>query len=341
MQRSRSAMQVLTLFLVACTLFPSLTSAAQKTVMIYSYRPPYLIEPLIRDFEVKTGIYVDFKYLRDEIPKLLTQEGKNSRADLILVSGIGRMHELVEQGLLRQVSSTVLYQNIPEIYRDSENFWFGLTFRARPIFLSKERFKKQDLDYEDLASSRFKGRLCMRDLSHPYNRDLVAGLITDIGEAKTTQWLLGVKKNLARRTQGNDRDQIRAIHENKCDITIANSYFYGQMKQDPIQKTWADAVWMIFPNQKNRGAHVNISGIAMARYAKNIKEAQALMEYFSQNDAQSKSANLNFEFPVNKRVPISEEKKSWGAFKVDQVRLSDVTNNEEKAKHLIQAAGLD
>ncbi len=323
-------------------LFPVYVYSAQdKVVTVYSYRQTYLVESLMTKFEEATGFIVDFKYLHDEIPDLLATQGENAKADVLLVTGMGQIYRLMEQGLLRPVSSIVLEQNIPNDLRDKDNFWFGLTLRARLMFLSNTRFKKQPLGYEDLAKSKFKGRVCMRDFNHPYNIDLLTALVADMGESKTKQWLEGVKNNLARRPQGNDRDQIRAIGENICDVTVANSYYYWQMQADPIQKKSADKVWVIFPNQTSRGTHMNISGVAMARYAKNIKGAQALMEYLSMHEAQSEYAKLNFEHPVNPRASLSQEAKSWGKFKMDYVRMEAVAKYEKVAERLLETINFD
>ena len=197
------------------------------------------------------------------------------------------LFDLVDRKLVQPVNSKTINENIPAHLRDPNNQWYSLTMRVRNIYSSKRGEKPVDINYEDLASSEFKGKICTRSGKHPYNIGLVASMIAHKGEAETKQWLEGVKANLARRPQGNDRAQVKAIKEGVCDVSLGNSYYFGKMMQNEDQKAWADAVYINFPNQKNFGSHVNISGMVMAKYAPNKDNALKLMEYLASEEAQS------------------------------------------------------
>ncbi|PHS23920.1 MAG: iron ABC transporter substrate-binding protein [Methylophaga sp.] len=331
---------LLSLFVVIF-LFPIANVSAQD-VNIYSYRQPFLIDPITAKFTEETGINVNIIYAKKGIAERLKREGKYSPADIVLTSDFNRLIEITEKGLTQAVESEILIQNIPSQYRDDKSHWFALTTRARVIYASKDRIKNAEaLDYEDLASERFKGKVCVRSGKHPYNISLIASMIAHYGEAETKAWLLKLKENLARKPQGNDRGQVKAIKEGICDVSLGNSYYYGKMLMDDAQKPWADAVSIIFPNQKNRGAHINISGIAMTKYAPNKENALALMAFLSSEKAQGLYASLNMEYPVNPIVEPSETVKSWGEFKADSLPLTTVVQYQAAAYKLLDEVKFD
>ncbi len=319
-----------------------MTNASAQDVNIYSYRQPFLIEPITQKFTEKTGINVNIIYAKKGIAEKLQREGKYSPADLVLTSDFKRLIEITEKGLTQAVNSEALRQNIPAQYRDDKSHWFALTTRARVIYASKERVKNADsLSYEDLGSEQFKGKICVRSGKHPYNISLIASMIAHHGEAKTKAWLLKLKENLARKPQGNDRGQVKAIKEGICDVSLGNSYYYGKMLQDEKQKPWAEAVSIIFPNQQNRGAHINISGVAMAKYAPNKESALALMTFLSSDKAQQLYASLNMEYPVNPNVEPSEIVKSWGNYKADILPLTVIIQYQTTAYKLLDEVKFD
>lgn len=321
----------------------SLSSGAQaEEVNVYSYRQPFLVEPLFNAFTKETGIEVNVVFAKKGLAERLEREGANSPADLVMTVDIGRLSEVKDKDVVQSVNSEVLNKNIPPQYRDPEGKWFGLTTRTRSIYASKERANLSKIEnYEDLASPEWKGRICTRSGKHPYNLALIASMIIHHGEAETETWLRGVKANLARKPQGNDRAQVKAIKEGVCDLSLGNNYYFGKMLSDPEQKAWADAVHLTFPNQGNRGTHVNISGMALTKSAPNKAAAIKLMEFLSEETAQSIYAEDNYEYPVNPDVSPSELVNSWGSFKSDEVSLAEIAKYRITAAKLVDKVGFD
>jgi iron(III) transport system substrate-binding protein len=309
-------------------------------VNVYSYRQPFLVEPLFNKFTELTNIKVNVVFAKKGMAERLAREGKYSPADILLTTDISRLVELRDKGLVQAVNSTILDDAIPKQYHAQDNTWFALTTRVRNIYSAK-RLGKINLNYEDLAEEKYKGRICSRSGKHPYNVALVASMISEHGEAYTLDWLEKVKANLARKPQGSDRGQVQAIHQKLCDISLGNSYYFGKMLKDDKQKVWADEVYINFPNQDNRGAHINISGVAMAKYAPNTKNAQALMEFLVSEPAQLLYAETNMEYPVVKGVPVSTMVASWGDFKADGLSLEKIAKNRKAALTLLDKAQFD
>ncbi|WP_369602134.1 Fe(3+) ABC transporter substrate-binding protein [Hahella sp. SMD15-11] len=336
----RSLKRLLTLSVAALSL-QGLNVQAAETVNIYSNRQPYLIQPILSAFTRETGIETQVVYAKKGIAERLKREGRNSPADVVLTVDIGRLQELVDSDVVQPVKSATLEKNIPAQYRDPEGRWFGLTVRARAIYASKERVKTTQLDYEDLAKPEFKGKVCTRSGKHPYNLALIASFIAHKGEAATEEWLKGVKANLARKPQGNDRAQVKAIYEGICDVSLGNSYYLGKMLTDEKQSKWANAVNIIFPNQDDRGAHVNISGAALTKAAPHKEAAIRLIEFLSDRLAQKMYAEQNFEYPVNPAVEPSGLVESWGKFKADTLPLSEVAKHRKAAAMLVDKINFD
>ena len=183
--------------------------------------------------------------------------------------------------------------------------------------------------YEGLVDSRWKGRICIRSSKHVYNVALLASLVAHHGEKKAEEWARGLKANLARKPQGNDRAQVKAIHAGECDISLGNSYYMGKMLTNEKQIAWAEAVNVFFPNQEGRGAHMNISGAGVTRHAPRKDNAVKLLEFLSDDLAQKMYAEQNFEYPVKPGVPWSGLVESWGKFKADEIDMVKVAENPD------------
>lgn len=322
------------------TLFIVATASVASEVNVYSYRQPFLVEPLFNKFTEQTGIKVNVVFAKNGIAERLEREGEHSPADVLLTTDISRLIELHDKSLLQPFVSEEIRGAIPSQYRSTDDTWFALTTRVRNIYSAK-RLGDVALSYEDLADEKYRGKICTRSGKHPYNVALVASMVAVHGEADTLAWLEGVKKNLARKPQGNDRGQVQAIHQNLCDIAIGNSYYFGKMQNDDEQKVWAEAVNINFPNQDGRGAHVNISGMGMAKYAPHTEQAKALMEFLVSVPAQELYAETNMEYPVRGGVKWSALVTSWGQYKADSLSLETIAKHRKTALKLIDQAQFD
>ncbi|GAA5525702.1 iron uptake protein A1 [Microbulbifer aestuariivivens] len=334
-------------FTVAAALLGSaLSSTAAEQVNIYSYRQPFLIQPVLDAFTQETGIETRVVYASKGLVERLAREGRNSPADLVLTSNTSNLMQLVNEGLTQPVDSAVLEKNIPPQFRAEDDHWFGLTTRARLIYASKERVRPGEITtYEELADPKWKGRICTRSGKHPYTLSLIASMIAHHGEEKTRAWLEGVKANLARKPQGNDRAQVKAISEGVCDLSLGNSYYFGNMitnEEEPEQIEWAKSVNLIFPNQQGRGTHMFISGAAVTKHAPNRENAVKLLEFLSGEPAQFLYAEKNFEFPVRPGVKRSELIQEYmGEFREDDLSLTEIATYVPAASKLVDEVAFD
>lgn len=305
-------------------------------VDVYSYRQPYLMEPLFEAFTEQTGIAVNMVYAKAGLLERLKAEGEAGPADMFLTADLPRLVEVQEAGFAAPVMTETLSANIPAQYHQEDGKWWGLTQRARVVYASRERVPEGELtSYLGLADEKWKGRICIRPGDHPYNLGLIAAMIARHGEDRTKEWLQGVKANLARKPQGNDRAQVKAIYEGQCDLAIGNTYYMGKMLADPEQRKWAEAAYIIFPDQEGAGAHVNISGATVLKGADNREEAVALLEFLSGDKAQEIYAQSNYEYPVKPGVPWSDTVESWGEFKADTVDLALIADLHDEALRLV------
>ncbi len=313
-------------------------------VNVYSYRQPYLINPLFKAFTEQTGIKVNVIFAEKGLIERIQAEGRNSPADVLLTVDVGNLTQATDAGIAQPIQSSALEAAIPPAYRAADNQWFGLTRRARVVYASKERVTLDKIAYEDLADPKWRGKICIRSGQHVYNVALIASMIAAHGEEWTETWLKGVKSNLARKPAGDDRLQVKGVYAGECDIAVGNTYYMGAMlknDKEPEQKEWANSVNIIFPNTDDRGTHVNISGAVVAKYAPHKDNAVKLLEFLASDQGQETYADVNNEYPVKEGIPWSPLVKSWGAFKPDPISLNDIAALRKKASELVDKVGFD
>ncbi|NCC29633.1 MAG: Fe(3+) ABC transporter substrate-binding protein [Gammaproteobacteria bacterium] len=318
-------------------------AAADEEVNLYSARKEELIKPLLDRFTEQTDIKVNMVTDKAEtLLKRLESEGINSPADLLVTVDAGNLYRAKEAGVTQPIDSQVLVEAIPEAYRDPEGHWFGLSLRARPILYVEGKVDPTDLStYEALADPAWKGRICIRSSDNIYNQSMVASMIAADGPEATEAWAKGLVANMARPPKGGDRDQIAAAAAGQCDIAIANTYYLAGMltSGDPSQVEAAEVMRVFWPNQDGRGAHVNVSGVAMTHSAKNKDAAVKLAEFLVGPESQAWYAEVNGEYPVIADAQISDLLKSWGEFKADDLQLSKLGEFGPDAVRLMDRAG--
>ncbi|MEE9428361.1 MAG: Fe(3+) ABC transporter substrate-binding protein [Paracoccaceae bacterium] len=311
-------------------------------VNVYSYRQPELIKPLTDAFTAKTGIKVNVAFLDKGMIERLLAEGDRSPADVILTVDISRLAKAVEAGVTQSVQSATMQANIPADFRDPDGHWWGLTTRARIIYASKDRVAEGEVTtYEDLAAPKWAGRICTRSGTHAYTTALTSAVIEHHGLEDARDWMKGVKANLARKPQGNDRAQIKAIWAGECDIALGNTYYMGQMLANPEQVAWADAVRLDFPVFADGGTHVNVSGVAMTKSAPHADEALKFMEFLTSPVAQEIYAEANFEYPIAPGTEPSSLVASWGNYTADSINLMDMAAHRADALRIAEEVDFD
>ena len=330
--RPRSLAGILVLALLPGTLL------AQGNVNVYSARQEALIKPLVERFTEETGIRVNIVSAQaDALLQRLLREGRNTPPDVLLTLDAGNLHGAKEAGVLQAVRSDALEASVPESYRDPDGYWYGLSVRARPILYVKGKVDPAELrSYEDLADPKWRKRICIRSSSNVYNQSMVASMIIANGEESTESWARGLVANMARPPQGGDRDQIRAAAAGQCDIAIANTYYLGQMLNgDAADRSAAGAIGVVWPNQEDRGVHVNVSGAGMTTHARNAENARRFLEFLAGQAAQQWYADANQEYPVTPGVPVSDTLQEFGPFRADTVNLALLGSHNAAAVRLM------
>ena len=333
--------------LAALVLAASLAPGAKISggeVNVYSYRQPYLVEPLFTAFTDETGIKVNVIFASKGLIERIAAEGRNSPADVLLTTDIGNLTQAVAADIAERVQSATLEAAIPAAYRAADGKWWGLTRRARVVYASKARVKQDQITYEELADPKWRGKICIRSGQHVYNVALIASMLAHHGQAEIEEWLKGVKANLARKPAGNDRLQVKGVYAGECDIAIGNTYYMGAMLQNdeqPEQKEWANSVKLLFPNTNDRGTHVNVSGAIIAKNAPNQENALRLLEFLASDKGQEMYAEVNNEYPVKEGVKWSELVASWGQFEADPISLDEIAAYRKQASELVDIVDFD
>jgi iron(III) transport system substrate-binding protein len=348
-ERSGAQVRAARALIGATTAWLALTAlpahAANDELTLYTTREPALIQPLISAFSAQSNVKVNTVFVKDGLLERVKAEGARSPADVLMTVDIGALMDLVDGGVTQPVKSPALESAIPANLRGADGQWFSLSLRARVLYADKA-LPLASFRYEDLASPKYKGKVCIRAGQHPYNTALVAALIAHDGEAKAEQWLRGVKANLARKATGGDRDVARDILGGICDVGLANSYYVGQMKsskEGTDARKWGDAIKVVRPTfAKSGGTHVNISGTAVAKNAPQRANAVKLLEFLVSEPAQALYAQTNYEYPVRKGVALDPIiASSIGELKADPLPVAEIAKYRKQASALVDKVGFD
>jgi iron(III) transport system substrate-binding protein len=330
-------------FALIAALLATAPSFAAEEVNLYTTREPGLMQPLLEAFSTETGIQVNTIFLKDGLAERVANEGKRSPADVLMAVDFGNLTELVDKGVTQTINSKILNTAVPAQLRDPAGNWYALSQRARTFYMAKD-IDQQSFTYEELAEPKWKGRICIRSGQHPYNTALIAHMIVKHGEAKTEQWLRGVKANLARKAGGGDREVARDIMGDLCDIGPANSYYVGLMRSGAggaEQKVWGSSIDVVLPTFANGGTHVNVSGAAIAKYAPNKAAAVRLLEYLVSDAAQTIYAKANYEYPVKAGAELDPIIAALGKLTPDAAPLSEISAQRKAASLLVDKVGFD
>jgi iron(III) transport system substrate-binding protein len=318
--------------------------AAEEPILnLYSSRHYQTDDALYDNFTKQTGIRINrIEAAEDALLERLRSEGDRSPADVLVTVDAGRLWRAEQLGLFLPVKSAFLAERVPAELRHPDGLWFGYSTRARPIFYAKGKVDPKELaNYEDLANPKFKGRICIRSSSAMYNLSLMSSMIAAVGPAKAEEWARGVVANFARDPKGGDTDQLKAVAAGECDIAVSNTYYFVRLlkSSNPADRAAAEKIGVIFPNQGNRGTHINISGAGVLKHAPHKDNAVKFLEYLASDSAQAYFANGNNEYPVNGKVKANPELDSLGPFKKDAINVSAYGRNQPEAQRIYDRAG--
>lgn len=332
-----------TLLLLASAVILISCSQSVDEIKVYSGRHYRSDEDLFRKFTEKTGIKVNLiKADSDQLINRLALEGENSPADLFITADAGRIGQAVEQGLLQPVKTKFIEQNVPKNLRDPDDYWVGLTKRARVIVYHLDRVDPAELTtFEDLILPKWKGKVLVRSSQSHYNQTLMASMVAAGGYEQTLEWAKGLVNNMAQPPKGNDRDQVKAVAAGVGDLAIVNTYYMGLLLRsaNEEERQVAGQMGIFFPNQDDRGAHINVSAIGLTASSKNKENAILLMEFLLEKESQEMLAGENFEYPVNPDAKWPDLLVEWGEFKEDTVNLTSLGNYLPEAMKIFNEAG--
>ena len=329
--------QFLIAFSIIAAAFVASSSAKAEEIVIYSARNEQYIKPLFDLYTKQTGVQI--KFVTDKegpLMERLKAEAANTPADMLITVDAGNLWQAANAGLLQTINSPILNANIPAHLRDPKNQWFGLSVRARTIFFNSQKVKAGELStYEDLATAKWKGRLCLRTSKKVYNQSLVAMMMDEYGEAKTEAVVKGWIANLATDVFADDTKMLEAIGAGQCDVGIANTYYYGRL----IEKKPNLPIALFWANQAGKGVHVNVAGAGITKHAKNPVGAQKFLEWLSSDKAQNLFTDLDLEFPANPAVKPDAKLVSWGSFKQNLINVTKAGELQADAVRLMDRAG--
>jgi iron(III) transport system substrate-binding protein len=318
--------------------------AEEPVLNLYSARHYQTDEALYANFTKQTGIRINRIEAGDEqLIERLRSEGTNSPADVLLIVDAARLAQAEQLGLFQPVRSKLLDERIPASMRDPDGDWFGFSSRGRIIVYNKASVKPSDVaTYASLADPVNRDKVCTRAGSHPYNLSLIAAQISHLGEAKAEAWAKGVVANLARKPQGGDTDQIKAVAAGECGAAVSNTYYYARLLRSskPEDQEVVAKTGIVWPDQGGAGTHVNISGGGLLKSAPHRSNAIRFLEYLASDQAQVYFADGNNEWPAVKGVNVKNPAlEAMGTFKADPLAIATLGKHTATAQKIVDRVG--
>ena len=313
---------------------------SKEELNLYSARQEVLMRPLIKLFEDEFKIKVNIVSAKaNQLINRIVQEGEYTNADILLTTDAGRLYIAKEKGIFQKIDSTKLTNMVPKNYRDKDNYWFGVSLRARLLVYNKNKVNLSDLNgYIDLANNKWSNRILVRSSNNVYNQSLISAMIINYGENEIRNFLKKFKNNFARKPSGGDRDQIRAVAAGEGDVALVNSYYFLKMKSQDNEKKLKDVI-EYFPKDNFMQTHINISGAGITKNSKNKENAMKFLEFLVSNEAQKIYAEINYEYPIRKNIELNDFMKKYNNFIKDDINLSEIAQLNKKSIILMDIAG--
>ena len=327
---------------ISIALICSQFAHAGDEINVYSARKEAYIKPLLDQFGQTHDVQINLITAKaDALIQRLLKEGKNTPADIFITVDAGRLHRAKSAGLLQAINDPDVLRQVPSQYQDADAYWVGLSVRARTIAYRHKTVRKEELSsYEALTDTKWKNRICIRSSNNIYNQSLVAAMLAHQGEQATQSWVNGLVANFARKPQGGDRDQIKALAAGQCDLAVINTYYLGKMlTADVAQQAAARETSLFWSNQNGRGVHVNISGVGITAHSKRPELATKLVAFLLTNESQAWYGKVNLEYPVRDGIEINSILQQWGPFKADELNLTRLGELNAEAVRIMDRAG--
>lgn len=315
-----------------------------KQLNVYTSRHYDADVLMAQNFEKKTGIQVNLIQIKEasQLIARVQEEKDKTQADLVITTDVGNLWRAAESGVFQPFQSKIIETTVPAAYRDATNLWTGFAVRVRLLAFNKQKLKAEQLSkMEDLAKPSLKGRVLVRSSNHVYNQSLAATLLAAGGREALLNWAKGVTGNLARKPQGGDTDQLKAIAAGEGDVAIVNSYYVARLldSENPKDRQVMENISIVFPDQDGRGAHANVSGGGITKHSKNKANAMRYLEYLVSQEGQKEFSAASKEYPVVDSVPVPAALQKYGRPKFDLKGLSQIGKHTPDALQVLDEVG--
>jgi iron(III) transport system substrate-binding protein len=331
---------VLVLACLLALVLPFFPAVGADKLTVYSGRSERLIKPVLDEFTAKTGIQVDLLSSgTTELVNRLKAEGDRTPADLFLTNDAGSLEQARGAGILRPLNMREVDRAIPPQFRAPDNAWVGLSGRFWIIVYNTTLVKHEELkSLLDLRDPKWKGKLAIPNAGSEYLQAGVSVIRAAYGDAKTTEFLVGLKDNAGAQVYQKSSQIVEAVAKGQASVGIVNHYYiYRHLATQP---TAPIAAFMPDQQEGGMGAIMNVAGVGIVKSTKHLESAKLLVEFLVAQAGQKLFADLDKEYPLHPEVkadPALVERKSFRAAQVPLTRLAEL---REPTLTLIEQVGL-
>ncbi len=313
------------------------TSAGKGGITVYSGRNEALVGPLLKKFTADTGIKVSVRYADSaSLAAQLIEEGSRSPADVFFSQDAGALGSLSKRGLLAKAPAEAV-QAVEARYRSKDDTWVGVSGRARVIVYNPTKVPEAEVPKSvfDLTDAKWKGRIAVAPTNASF-QSFVTAMRIQAGEARTQEWLRGLKANEPKTFPGN-QPVVEAVDKGEADLGLVNHYYLYE-RADAIGQDKVVAK-NAFTTNGDPGALINVAGVAVLKSAKATAGATEFVKYLLSPAAQEYFAEETHEYPLLAGVPTAAGVTPLSDIQSPDIDLSDLDTLEQTLR-MIREAGL-
>jgi iron(III) transport system substrate-binding protein len=316
-----------------CFLFSLLgcgRDASQKTVVVYVSEDQVFSEPVLKDFETKTGIRVRAVYDTEEangtgVMNRIIAEKANPQADVYWANEPVRAEILKQMGIAAPYMSPSA-KDIQESFKDPEGYWTGFSARAR-VFLVNKRVKNKPRSIMAYTDPVWNRKGVIANPLFGTTTVQIAALFALWGDARAADFMKGLKENEIRisTSNGESADPV-ALGEFDFALVDSDDAVSRLRRGKPVEIVLPDQ------GQAEPGALILPNAVVLIHGAKNRENAEKLMDYLLSRETERKLAYEDCaQIPLHPGVETPADVPKIEDIKVMSV---DYTSVAQKARRI-------
>lgn len=293
---------VMTVFMLSgCT---DTRGPATNEVVVYVSQDRVFAEPVLQEFQRRTGITVKAVYDTEEtkttgLANRLLAEKHRPQADVFWSNEPVRTIVLKRNGVLASYRSPNAV-TIPDEFKDVEGYWTGFAARSRVIVYNTKLVKPEEAPQSmfDLTDPKWSHQVAMADPRFGSTSFHAVTLFVVLGDQRAEQYFRDLKANGVKIVDGNSvvrqmvsRGEVKVGWTDTDDVNVARE------AGEPVE--------MVYPDQQGIGAPVMPNMVSLVQRGPNLENGKKLVDYLLSPEVEKMLAESDaVQMPLHSGVSV-------------------------------------